>query len=113
MQRESFATHWREIAAHFLKLGLTAYGGPAIMGIMQAEIQERRGWVSKERFLGVPREDGASCAARSLCGRDPDGDGDRAARLAHRRDQADGERGGAGPAEEPRPDGSRCPRRSP
>jgi len=51
MPRESFAAHWREIAAHFLKLGLTAYGGPAIMGIMQTEIQERRRWVSKERFV--------------------------------------------------------------
>src|SRR5881628_3504642 len=51
MQPESFATHWREIAAHFLKLGFTAYGGPAIMGIMQTEIQERRRWVSKERFV--------------------------------------------------------------
>jgi chromate transporter len=51
MQPESFAAHWREIAAHFLKLGFTAYGGPAIMGIMQTEIQERRRWVSKERFV--------------------------------------------------------------
>jgi chromate transporter len=32
-------------------LGATSYGGPAIMGIMQAELQERRKWVSKERFL--------------------------------------------------------------
>lgn len=28
-----------------------SYGGPAMMGIMQAEIQEKRGWLSKERFL--------------------------------------------------------------
>jgi len=35
----------------FLKLGATAYGGPAIMGIMQAELQEKRQWVSKERFV--------------------------------------------------------------
>lgn len=28
-----------------------AYGGPAIMGIMQAELQEKRRWVDKERFL--------------------------------------------------------------
>jgi chromate transport protein ChrA len=32
----------REIAREFLKLGATAYGGPAIMGIMQAELQEKR-----------------------------------------------------------------------
>lgn len=41
----------REIAAAFLKLGFTAYGGPAILGIMQAELQEKRAWVSKERFM--------------------------------------------------------------
>ena len=40
-----------EIAVAFLKLGATAYGGPAIMGIMQAELQEKRQWVTKERFL--------------------------------------------------------------
>ena len=37
---EPFARHWREIASGFLKLGATAYGGPAIMGLMQAEFQE-------------------------------------------------------------------------
>ena len=47
---ESFAT-WKEIATSFLKIGTTAYGGPAIMGVMQAEIQERRQWTSKPRFL--------------------------------------------------------------
>jgi chromate transporter len=42
---------FREIALAFLKLGTTAYGGPAIMGIMQAELQEKRQWVSKQRFV--------------------------------------------------------------
>jgi len=42
---------FKEIALAFLKLGTTAYGGPAIMGIMQAELQERRQWVSKQRFV--------------------------------------------------------------
>ena len=42
---------WAEIAASFLKIGATAYGGPAIMGLMQAEFQERRQWVSKPQFL--------------------------------------------------------------
>jgi chromate transporter len=42
---------WREIATSFLKIGATAYGGPAIMGVMQAELQEKRQWVSKPRFL--------------------------------------------------------------
>ena len=41
----------REIATSFLKIGATAYGGPAIMGVMQAEFQEKRQWVSKPRFL--------------------------------------------------------------
>ena len=40
-----------ELARVFLKLGAMSYGGPAIMGIMQAEIQEKRRWLSKERFL--------------------------------------------------------------
>jgi chromate transport protein ChrA len=42
---------WKEIAAALFRLGATSYGGPAIMGVMQAELQERRKWVSKERFL--------------------------------------------------------------
>ena len=46
-----FARNWKDIAAGFLKLGVTAYGGPAIMGIMQAELQDKRQWVSKERFV--------------------------------------------------------------
>jgi chromate transporter len=49
--RGAFAKHWREIASGFLKLGVTSYGGPAIMGIMQAELQDKRQWVSKERFV--------------------------------------------------------------
>src|SRR5881397_3715162 len=46
-----FARSWKDIASAFLRLGATSYGGPAIMGIMQAELQEKRKWVSKERFL--------------------------------------------------------------
>jgi chromate transporter len=42
---------WKDIAVGFLKVGATAYGGPAIMGIMQAEFQERRQWTSKPHFL--------------------------------------------------------------
>ena len=34
-----------------MKLGVTAYGGPAIMGLMQAELQEKRPWVTRERFV--------------------------------------------------------------
>ena len=45
------ARHWREIVGQLLKLGATAYGGPAIMGVMQAELQERRQWVTRPRFV--------------------------------------------------------------
>src|SRR5262249_56697971 len=41
----------KDIALTMLKVGATSYGGPAIMGFMQSELQERRMWVSKERFL--------------------------------------------------------------
>src|SRR5262245_19065516 len=39
-----------EIARTFLKIGAVSFGGPAIMGIMQAEIQEKRQWLGKQRF---------------------------------------------------------------
>src|SRR6266849_7673211 len=51
IHREAFVRNWKEITAGFLKLGVTAYGGPAIMGLMQAEFQEKRQWVPKERFV--------------------------------------------------------------
>ena len=31
-----------DIAKAFLKIGAVSYGGPAIVGIMQAELQEKR-----------------------------------------------------------------------
>jgi chromate transporter len=40
-----------EIACVFLKIGAMSYGGPAIMGIMQAEIQEKRQWITKQQFV--------------------------------------------------------------
>ncbi len=40
-----------EIARVFLRIGAMSYGGPAIMGIMQAEIQEKRQWIDKQRFV--------------------------------------------------------------
>ena len=40
-----------EIAAVFLKIGALSYGGPAIFGVIQSEIQEKRSWMSKEAFL--------------------------------------------------------------
>jgi chromate transporter len=51
MNARPHAENWTDIAAQLLKIGATAYGGPAIMGVMQAELQEKRRWVSKERFI--------------------------------------------------------------
>ena len=55
MTTEALATkteqQWKDIAITMFKVGATSYGGPAILGIMQAELQQRRKWVSKERFL--------------------------------------------------------------
>ncbi|HXJ08784.1 MAG TPA: chromate efflux transporter [Burkholderiales bacterium] len=40
-----------QVAATFLKIGVLGFGAPAIWGLIQAEVQERRGWLSKERYL--------------------------------------------------------------
>jgi chromate transport protein ChrA len=40
-----------EIARVFFKIGAMSYGGPAIMGIMQTEVQEKRQWISKPQFV--------------------------------------------------------------
>src|SRR5262245_36930560 len=41
----------REVASAFLKIGAIGFGGPAIIGLIQADIQERRQWVSKPQFM--------------------------------------------------------------
>src|SRR5262249_10988830 len=46
----SSAGAW-EVGRVFLKLGAMSYGGPAMMGIMQAEIERKRQWVTRERFV--------------------------------------------------------------
>src|SRR5439155_24552313 len=46
-----FAKSWKDIVSIFLKLGIMSYGGPAIVGIMQADLQEKRQWVTKDRFV--------------------------------------------------------------
>jgi len=46
-----FRERWQELASVFLKLGALSYGGSAMLGIMQAEIAERRQWLSNERYL--------------------------------------------------------------
>jgi chromate transporter len=51
MIEATLAAHWREVVRGFLKIGAMSYGGPAIMGLMQTEFQEKRNWLSKERFL--------------------------------------------------------------
>jgi chromate transporter len=40
-----------EVAGAFLKLGALGFGAPAIWALIQTEVQERRAWLTKERFL--------------------------------------------------------------
>src|ERR1700690_3534302 len=43
-----------ELALLFLRLGLTAFGGPAAhVAIMENEVVRRRRWLSSERFLDL------------------------------------------------------------
>ena len=44
----------REVAGLFLRLGFTAFGGPAAhVALMEDEVVTRRAWVSRERFLDL------------------------------------------------------------
>jgi len=44
----------REVAALFLRLGFTAFGGPAAhIAMMREEVVRRRQWVSEQRFLDL------------------------------------------------------------
>jgi chromate transporter len=43
----------REIAVSFLRLGTTAFGGPAHIAMMEEEFVRRRGWISHEEFLDM------------------------------------------------------------
>src|SRR5271156_831380 len=44
----------RELALFFLRLGTTAFGGPAAhIAIMEDELVRRRHWLSRERFLDL------------------------------------------------------------
>jgi chromate transporter len=40
-----------EVTSVFLKIGALGYGPAAIWGLIQAEVQERRTWLTKERYL--------------------------------------------------------------
>lgn len=47
-------TSLRELAAFFLRLGTTAFGGPAAhIAIMEDELVRRRQWLSRETFLDL------------------------------------------------------------
>ena len=47
-------TSLRELAAFFIRLGTTAFGGPAAhTAIMEDELVRRRGWLSREKFLDL------------------------------------------------------------
>jgi chromate transporter len=47
-------SHLREVASLFLKLGLTAFGGPAAhIAMMRGEVVKRRKWVDDEHFLDL------------------------------------------------------------
>lgn len=44
----------RELAVLFLRLGVTAFGGPAAhIGMMEDEVVTRRGWLSRQHFLDL------------------------------------------------------------
>jgi chromate transporter len=52
--QESVYYRLRELAAYFLRLGATAFGGPAAhIALMEADCVRRRQWISRERFLDV------------------------------------------------------------
>lgn len=51
---EGGETSLREIALLFLRLGATAFGGPAAhVAMMEEEVVRRRGWLTHERFLDL------------------------------------------------------------
>jgi len=54
MSRTPSAHPRQEVAAFFLRLGLTAFGGPAAhVAMMEREAVHKRGWLSREAFLDL------------------------------------------------------------
>jgi chromate transporter len=50
----SYRSRLTEVVALFLRLGVTAFGGPAAhIAIMHAEVVQRRKWVSEQEFLDL------------------------------------------------------------
>src|SRR5437763_8775077 len=48
------ASHLREVALLFTRLGFTAFGGPAAhMAMMEDEVVRRRGWIDRRHFLDL------------------------------------------------------------
>src|ERR1700741_1296490 len=44
----------REVAAVFGRLGVTAFGGPAVhIALMEEEVVRRRGWIDRATFLDL------------------------------------------------------------
>jgi chromate transporter len=51
---ESPRARLRDLALVFLRLGTTAFGGPAAhIAMMEHEVVDRRGWMTRERFLDL------------------------------------------------------------
>lgn len=54
VSREPPRAHWSEVALLFLRLGFTAFGGPAAhVALMEEEVVRRRRWLTHERFLDM------------------------------------------------------------
>jgi chromate transporter len=54
MTNTSLTSRLAEVAALFLKLGLTAFGGPAAhVALMHDEVVKRRKWLDEQRFLDL------------------------------------------------------------
>lgn len=52
--KQSISSRFKEVVLLFLKLGVTAWGGPAVsISMMYAEVVQRRKWVSDQTFLDV------------------------------------------------------------
>ncbi|TMC16960.1 MAG: chromate efflux transporter, partial [Chloroflexi bacterium] len=54
LQLSSSTSAWGEVALLFLRLGCTAFGGPAAhIAMMREEVVRRRQWVSEEHFVDL------------------------------------------------------------